>query len=252
MVIDRAVVERAFDGRAHTYDLGEMHRRLAESVASFVDLDGVRDVLDVATGTGLLLRALPPDGLRFSGTDISQRMLDEAVAHLPAASFRRAEASQLPFADASFDLVTCVSAMPYLDPLASFAEWRRLIRPAGRIVITAWETDGIPSAVLLRTAAQEHGIALQDPNAATGSLAELEGIAKGADLRILRCNRWSYLAQAPDAAEMVNQIAPFGRTALNDASPEVRRAVERTLGELISETRSFEQHSLFVELSVAR
>ncbi|UTT63852.1 hypothetical protein [Microcella humidisoli] len=51
---------------------------------------------------------------------------------------------------------------------------------------------------------------------------------------------------------MVNQIAPFGRTALNDASPEVRRAVERTLGELISETRSFEQHSLFVELSVAR
>ena len=251
MIIDRAAVERAFDGRAQTYDQSEMHRALAAAVVSFVNLEGVRDVLDVATGTGLLLRALPPGGLRLSGTDISQRMLDEAAAHLPAANFRRAEASQLPYAAASFDLVTCVSAMPYLDPLPSFAEWRRLIRPAGRIVLTAWEENGIPSTALLRAAALEHGIALEDPNAATGSLAALEGIARDADLRILRSTRWSNPAPAPTAAGLVNQVAPFGPTALADASSEVRRAVERTLGELIGATRSFEQHSLVVEFAAA-
>lgn len=249
MIIDRAAVERAFDGRAQTYDQSKMHRALAESVASFVDLEGVRDVLDVATGTGLLLRALPPGGLRLSGTDISQRMLDEAAAHLPGADFRRAEASQLPYVNASFDLVTCVSALPYLDPLPSFAEWRRLIRPEGRIALTAWEENGIPSTAILRAAALEHGIALEDPNAATGSLAALEAIARGADLRILRSTRWSEAAPAPTAAGLMNQAAPFGPTALDDASSEVRRAVERTLRELIGVARRFEEHSLVVELA---
>lgn len=252
MIIDRAAVERAFDGRARTYDQSKMHRALADSVASFVDLEGVHDVLDVATGTGLLLRALPGGALRLSGADISQRMLDEAAAHLPSAEFCRAEASQLPYADASFDLVSCVSAMPYLNPLPSLTEWRRLIRPAGRIVVTVWEENGIPSTALLRAAALEHGIALEDPNAATGSLTALEDIVGDAGLRILRTTRWNDSAPAPTATGLMNQATPFGPTALDEASPEVRNAVESTLAALINATSSFEQHSLIVELAAGR
>ncbi|WP_429608163.1 hypothetical protein [Staphylococcus aureus] len=53
-----AAVRARFDGRAAEYDESAMHRELAAAVAAFADLDGVRDVLDVATGTGLVLRAL--------------------------------------------------------------------------------------------------------------------------------------------------------------------------------------------------
>ncbi len=48
-----------FDERAATYDESAMHRGLAQAVADFVRLGAVRDVLDVGTGTGLVLRCAP-------------------------------------------------------------------------------------------------------------------------------------------------------------------------------------------------
>ena len=55
----RAEVRRRFDDRAPTYDESAMHRGLANAVAGFVlEAGAPGDVLDVATGTGLVLRAL--------------------------------------------------------------------------------------------------------------------------------------------------------------------------------------------------
>ena len=55
----RAEVRRRFDDRAPTYDESAMHRGLADAVAGFVlEAGAPGDVLDVATGTGLVLRAL--------------------------------------------------------------------------------------------------------------------------------------------------------------------------------------------------
>ncbi|GAA2067173.1 methyltransferase domain-containing protein [Leifsonia soli] len=132
----RAVRER-FDDRAPTYDDSAMHRALAAAVASFVDLDGVDAVLDVATGTGLVLRALRDRGYAgaATGVDLSPRMIAEARRHRPDAELLVADATRLPFGDDAFDLVTCVTGLQlFPHPGAAIAEWARVLRPGGRAV----------------------------------------------------------------------------------------------------------------------
>jgi ubiquinone/menaquinone biosynthesis C-methylase UbiE len=131
-------VRARFDGRAPTYDGSAMHRDLATTVAGFVDLDGVRTLLDVATGTGLVLRALrdvAPDPLRMIGVDVSPGMLAVARAALPGAVLLEADARRLPVADSSVDLVTCVTGLHLIpDTDRVLAEWARVLRPGGRAV----------------------------------------------------------------------------------------------------------------------
>jgi ubiquinone/menaquinone biosynthesis C-methylase UbiE len=132
----RAVRER-FDERAATYDDSAMHRGLASAVAAFADLSSVDAILDVATGTGLVLRALRDRGFggAVTGVDLSPRMIEEARRHLPDADLVVADATRLPFDDASFDLVTCVTGLQlFPHPDAAIAEWTRVLRPGGRAV----------------------------------------------------------------------------------------------------------------------
>ena len=140
-----AAVRARFDGRAAEYDQSEMHRELAEAVASFAGLDGVRDVLDVATGTGLVLRALHArDGaLRLTGIDLSAGMVEVARGELPDAKLVEGDATVLPFGDGEFDLVTCATGLHlFPDADAAVAEWVRVLRPGGRaITATFGEVD---------------------------------------------------------------------------------------------------------------
>ena len=135
-----AAIRARFDGRADEYDDNAMHRALAEAVAGFVELDGVETVLDVATGTGLVLRALSarhPGGL--IGVDLSPGMLAVARRELPSARFFEGEAEALPVTDASADLVTCVTALHiFADPLAVFGEFARVLAPEGTLVTASF------------------------------------------------------------------------------------------------------------------
>ncbi|MEV8212507.1 methyltransferase domain-containing protein [Leifsonia sp. NPDC077715] len=131
------MVRERFDGRAPTYDDSAMHRALASAVATFVDLEGVEAVLDIATGTGLVLRALHDRGFTgpITGVDLSPGMLDEARRHLPDADLLAADATSLPLPDTSFDLVTCVTGLQlFPHPDAAISEWARVLRTGGRAV----------------------------------------------------------------------------------------------------------------------
>lgn len=133
----RDAVRRRFDERAVDYDESDVHRRLASAVAAFVDLDGVRSVLDAGTGTGLVLRALRARDARtrLTGVDLSPGMLAVARAALPDAELIEGDAAALPVPDASADLVTCVAALHLLpDTAAAIEDWSRVLRPGGRIV----------------------------------------------------------------------------------------------------------------------
>ncbi|HCS61281.1 MAG TPA: methyltransferase type 11 [Microbacterium sp.] len=142
-------IRTAFDGRAATYDASDMHRAVAEASAEFATLEGVQDVLDIATGTGLVVRAIHAHNpqLRLTGTDISPAMIAVARTALPLASWIETDVAALPLADASVDLITCVTALhviPHVDE--AVAEWRRLLRPNGRVVTATFsETNGAHS-----------------------------------------------------------------------------------------------------------
>src|SRR5258706_6597559 len=106
-------------------------------------------VLDVATGTGLVARAVSERyGCEVVGVDRSADMLWRAGArdgHIPLV---RARAESLPFADESFDHLTFTYLMRYVDdPAATMRELARVVRPGGRIAALDF---GVPTNPPLR------------------------------------------------------------------------------------------------------
>jgi SAM-dependent methyltransferase len=65
---------------------------------------GVRTVLDIGTGSGIFAEAFAGQGLRVTGVDVQEAMLEAARRYVPGARFERAASEELPFPDASFDL----------------------------------------------------------------------------------------------------------------------------------------------------
>lgn len=143
----RAVV-RSFDERAASYDESRMHRDLAHAVAEFALPDAPAPsgtVLDAATGTGLLLRALASraPGAALVGVDLSEEMLAVARRHLPHARLFVADVASTGLESGSVDLVTCVTALHLFEhPDAAFAEWRRVLRAGGRVVTATFAEHG--------------------------------------------------------------------------------------------------------------
>ncbi len=101
-------------------------------------------VLDVATGTGRLPRALlrqPPFRGRVIGLDLSLGMLREAIERTAQFADRLTyiwqDASQLPFKENAFDAVTCIEALEFMpDPLHVLEEVIRVLRPGGVLLLT--------------------------------------------------------------------------------------------------------------------
>jgi ubiquinone/menaquinone biosynthesis C-methylase UbiE len=107
------------------------------------------DVLDVGCGTGLWLAyhaALPELArARLAGCDPSPEMLARARARLPGADLRVGVAEALPFNTASADFVAMRFCHHHFDDVpAAFAEVRRVLRPAGRLLLVNLEPERMP------------------------------------------------------------------------------------------------------------
>lgn len=136
-----AGLDRRYDLLSAALSLGQDPRWRRAMVAA---VGATRDdrVLDVATGTGLVARALVERyGCAVVGLDQSLDMLAgarRALAARPAVAERvelvRGEAERLPFADAEFDHLTFTYLLRYVDdPAATLCELARVVRPGGRI-----------------------------------------------------------------------------------------------------------------------
>jgi ubiquinone/menaquinone biosynthesis C-methylase UbiE len=95
-------------------------------------------VLDVACGTGQLGTRLAAAFPRSEvvGCDFSAGMLKQAARRGRGVGWVRADAARLPFADGSFDALTCTEAFHWFpDQEAALAEFYRVLRPGGRALI---------------------------------------------------------------------------------------------------------------------
>jgi ubiquinone/menaquinone biosynthesis C-methylase UbiE len=170
-----------FDERAATYDESTMHRGLAQAVADFVRLGSVRDLLDVGTGTGLVLRSLPPGPWRLAGVDLSAGMIAVARTALPDAHLEVADATSLDVPDASYDVITCSTVLHLVpDPAAAMREWRRLLRPGGCVVVASFADDS-PA---------RHGHGGAEVHARFGSPEALERLAEASGFLVDRIAEW--------------------------------------------------------------
>ncbi len=101
-------------------------------------------ILEVGCGTGGLLVAAARSGRAVVGIDIASRWLVVARRRLAdhglSVPLFVAEAERLPWPDASFDAVVADSVLEHLDDTsAALREWRRVLRPGGRLV--AWSPN---------------------------------------------------------------------------------------------------------------
>jgi SAM-dependent methyltransferase len=99
----------------------------------------VRDVADVGAGTGLLTRSLVDLGLDVRAFEPDAGMLDQLGAALPGVERAQAPAESLPLADGSLDAITAGQAWHWFDPPAAAAEFTRVLRPGGAVVLL-WNT----------------------------------------------------------------------------------------------------------------
>jgi SAM-dependent methyltransferase len=117
-------------------------RPLYESVLQRSEISGARASLDVGCGPGLAAQIFSERIAEVSGIDASAGFIAIARQRLPGRDFRLGEMESLPHADASFDVVTGFNSFQYAaSPAHALAEARRVLRPAGTIVIATW---GLP------------------------------------------------------------------------------------------------------------
>src|SRR5437667_5680053 len=146
---------RIFSGIGATYERAGallsfgQDARWRERLVSLLDAGSDDAVLDVATGTGLVARAIAERyRCQVVGLDRSADMLGAAAArdgHIPLV---RARAESLPFPDESFDHLTFTYLLRYVDdPAATMRELARVVRPGGRIAALDF---GVPPNPILR------------------------------------------------------------------------------------------------------
>ena len=109
-------------------------------LVSRVDAPRGASVLDVATGTGLVARALAAHGYRVSGIDASEPMLRSGEAAGPRVV---ALAESLPFGDAGFAALTFTYLLRYVDdPGATMKELARVVTPGGVVASLEFHVPG--------------------------------------------------------------------------------------------------------------
>jgi ubiquinone/menaquinone biosynthesis C-methylase UbiE len=99
---------------------------------------GSEVALDVGTNVGHTLRAIAPLVRYAVGADVATEALrlNRSVTKATNTALVVADAAELPFPDATFDLVTCrLAAHHFPRPGSSFAQIARVLRPGGRLLL---------------------------------------------------------------------------------------------------------------------
>jgi len=138
------------NNRLHSFWQDQAWRRTAVRLVRPAPSDRV---LDVACGTGDLTLAFArtnPAPSSVTGLDFTPQMLDVArcKSKPTEASFIEGDAMNLPFADASFDVLSIAFGIRNVsDPPRALREFRRVLAPGGRLVILEF---GQPRQAVLR------------------------------------------------------------------------------------------------------
>lgn len=117
----------------------------ATEVAHRIDPSSVSVALELASGTGRVtrhLRNVLPSNTILIASDVSIDMLAIAKRKLQGVNidWLTIDAQELPFDDASIDLVVCCFGYMFVaDKLKAFREVHRVLRPGGMFLFTTWD-----------------------------------------------------------------------------------------------------------------
>ena len=141
-------IERYWNWRSSSYELDQAKsietvknwESTISALVSHIRRKGLF-ALDVGTGPGQLAFYLAQEGFQVTGLDISPGMVERArlkakeLGH--CVNFQTGDAQNLPFKDNTFDVVITRNLIWTLpDPKAAVKEWRRVLKPEGRMIIS--------------------------------------------------------------------------------------------------------------------
>lgn len=242
---------------AETFDFDEDASRAVEAILMTPDVVAQRYVvlraleprtgerlLDVGSGPGLLaydMAATVGSAGRVCGVDLSESMLTlsrRRCSGQPWTEFQRADATHLPYPDASFDAAVSTQVYEYVEDVdAALAELFRVLRPGGRAVILdtdwatiVWHTEDRARMNRVLAAFGEHATHLDLPRTLTPRLRRAGFAIRQRDVYTLlnpeyHANTYSY-----GLAQLVAGFTP-GRSGVTEEEVRAWLEEQRSLGE---------------------
>jgi SAM-dependent methyltransferase len=141
VTVDPITTEDGYRGWSDSYDepgnqLIDLEQPVVREILAGLPL-GV--ALDAACGTGRHTEYLAALGHSVIGVDTSQDMLAKARSRVPDGEFHCADLQRLPVGDGRVDVVVCALALMHVSDLAGpFAEFVRVLKPGGHLVVSDW------------------------------------------------------------------------------------------------------------------
>jgi SAM-dependent methyltransferase len=164
-------------------------------------------VLDVACGTGFVGARVNP-GCKITGIDVNEGMLAVARQNNNI-DWHLGSATELPFNDASFDVVLCQQGLQYFpDRIAAVKEMARVLTPGGRISLNVWgpiERQPFHAALLdaiIVYLGEEHK-AVFDLAFSLNTTQELHALADAAGLKNAHVRFEHRTIRHPDRSELI-------------------------------------------------
>lgn len=221
-----------WSARAETFDLSPGHEIFGDDERSawhalierHLGAGAGRKALDLASGTGVISRLLCERGFSVTGLDFSEPMMERAKAKAKArsldAKYLTGDAENTLLPDDAYDVIMTrhlVWTLP--DPAAAFADWLRVLKPGGRVLIVDADMTArtLRSKLLRRTAAFLKRY---------GSPAATHGIDRERHNRILAQVHFSGGARAEDVAALL-ETAGFENIVIDRDFAPIRRAQGR-------------------------
>jgi ubiquinone/menaquinone biosynthesis C-methylase UbiE len=200
-------------------------------------------VLDVACGTGNTALAARARGAEVTALDLTPEMLAvarrrEAAEGLSGIDWREGDAENLPFEDASFDVVVSSCGLMFAPDQRRVAEEvARVTKPGGRVAIQAWTREGGVGRmfqVVSRHVPPPAGVPSPFEWGDEGKAKALLGAAF-TDYRFERYDCPEYADTPEQVAELfIDQYGPTNRAyhSLSEKNPDDAEAFRRDLTEL--------------------
>jgi SAM-dependent methyltransferase len=110
-----------------------------QAVLAAAEIGAGASVLDVGCGSGLFLALAAKRSAAVSGIDAATGLLAIARERTPSGDFRNGDMEELPFADASFDLVSGFNSFQFAaDPVNALKQAKRVAQPTGKVSMAVW------------------------------------------------------------------------------------------------------------------
>ena len=191
-----------------------------------------REALDLATGTAVMAHLLADLGFRVTGLDWSEEMLARARAKAKERGrdirFMLGDAEFTTLPDASTDvIVTRHLVWTLVDPAAAFAEWRRVLRPGGRLLVFDGDfvRPTLPGRIVRAVAAAGERLGIGGGGAVDRVAIELQEVHRS----ILARLPFADGARAPEVAGMLAD-AGFEAVSIDYRLGDVLRAQAIRMG----------------------